>query len=92
MWLHDRPPNTQVAYRRDAERFLTFVAYQLREVTLADIQAFADSLDGKPSTRARTLAAVKSLLSFGQRTGYLALNVGAAVKLRRAKTHSPSAS
>ncbi len=29
----------------------------------------------------RTLAAVKSLLAFGQRTGYLALNVGAALKL-----------
>ena len=33
------------------------------------------------SSRARTLAAVKSLLAFGQRTGYLPLNVGAALKL-----------
>jgi hypothetical protein len=54
-------------------------------VTLGDVQAFADSLTGKPSSRARTLAAVKSLLSFGQRTGYLPLNVGAAVKLPRRK-------
>jgi integrase/recombinase XerD len=49
--------------------------------TLADVQAFADSLDGAPASRARTLAAVKSLLSFGQRVGYLPLNLGAAVKI-----------
>ena len=34
-----------------------------------------------PSSRARTLAAIKSLFSFGQRVGYLSFNVGAAVKL-----------
>jgi integrase/recombinase XerD len=50
-------------------------------ITLGDLQTFADSLIGKPSSRSRTLAAVKSLLAFGQRTGYLALNVGAALKL-----------
>jgi integrase/recombinase XerD len=42
-------------------------------------------LTGKPSSQARTLAAIKSLLSFGQRTGYLQMNVGAAVKLPRSK-------
>src|SRR4029077_7271342 len=34
-----------------------------------------------PATRIRALAAVKSLLTFGQRTGFLVLNVGAALKL-----------
>ena len=81
MWLHGRPVHTQTAYRRDANRFLAFVNCSLKEVTLGDVQAFADSLEGKPSSRARTLAAVKSLLAFGHRTGYLPLNVGAAVKL-----------
>ena len=33
------------------------------------------------SSRARTIAAVRSLLAFGQRTGYLPLDVGAALKL-----------
>jgi integrase/recombinase XerD len=80
-WLHGHSAHTQRAYRRDAERFLAFVARPLHEVTLGDVQAFADSLDGKPASRARTLAAIKSLLSFAQRTGYLPLNVGAAVKL-----------
>ena len=61
--------------------FMAFVARPLATVTLGNVQAFADSLTGKPSWRARTLAAVKSLLAFGQRTGYLPLNVGAGVKL-----------
>jgi integrase/recombinase XerD len=41
--------------------------------------------DLAPSSRARTLAAIKSLLAFGQRTGYLPLNVGAALKLSARK-------
>jgi integrase/recombinase XerD len=85
LWLHGRPPHTQRAYRADSDRFLAFVARPLPMVTLGDVQTFADSLTGKPSSRARTLAAVKSLLAFGQRTGYLPLNVGAAVKLPASK-------
>jgi len=86
LWLHGRPPHTQRAYRADVARFLTFVATPLATVTLGDAQAFSDSLAGlAPSSRTRTLAAVKSLLAFGQRTGYLPLNVGAAVKLQQGK-------
>lgn len=87
LWLHGRSRHTQRAYRADSERFRVFVAKPLAMVTLGDLQAFADSLEGliKPSSRARTLAAVKSLLAFGQRTGYLALNVGAALKLPAGK-------
>jgi integrase/recombinase XerD len=85
LWLHGRSRHTQRAYRADSERFRSFVAKPLAMVTLGDLQAFADSLSGKPSSRSRTLAAVKSLLAFGQRTGYLALNVGAALKLPAGK-------
>ena len=81
LWLHGKSRHTQRAYRADAERFLSFVARPLRAVTLADLQAYADSLSGAPATRIRALSAVKSLLTFGQRTGFLVLNVGAAVKL-----------
>lgn len=81
LWLHGRSHHTQRAYAADAERFRAYVG-ALAMVTLGQVQAFADSLDGlAPSSRARTLAAVKSLLSFGQRIGYLPMNVGAAVKL-----------
>jgi len=81
LWLHGKSRHTQRAYRADAERFLSFVARPLRAVTLADLQAYADSLSGAPATRIRALSAVKSLLTFGQRTGFLVLNVGAVVKL-----------
>jgi integrase/recombinase XerD len=86
LWLHGRSPHTRRAYRADVTRFLVFVAKPLPNVTLGDLQAFADSLEElAPSSRARTLAAIKSLLAFGQRTGYLPLNVGAALKLPTAK-------
>jgi integrase/recombinase XerD len=89
LWLHGRSRHTQRAYRADARRFLAFVAKPLAAVTLGDFQAFADALGEEklgPSSRARTLAAIKSLLAFGQRTGYLTLNVGAALRLPARKT------
>lgn len=85
-WLHGRSQKTIRAYAADAARLLRFVDKSLAQVTLADLQAFADSLaDLKPSSAARTLSAVKSLLSFAQKTGYLPLNVGAALKLPKIK-------
>jgi len=81
LWLHGKSPHTQRAYRTEAARFLMLVARPLRAITLMDLQAYADSLGGAPATRIRALAAVKSLLTFGQRTGFLTLNVGAALKL-----------
>lgn len=59
-------------------------ASRARRPTGADhrgVQAFTDSWAGlAPSSRARTLAAVKPLLAFGQRTGSLPVNVAAVVK------------
>ena len=57
-------------------------------MTLADLQAYAQSLGQgslKAASQNRALTAIKSLLSFGQETGYLPYNVGAAVKLRPAR-------
>ncbi len=59
LWLHGRSDHTQRAYCSDADRFFAFVGRPLATVTLGDVQAFADSLEGlAPSSRARTLAAV----------------------------------
>jgi integrase/recombinase XerD len=81
MWLHGRSAHTVRAYRRDVQRFRTFVEDKpLRAVTLRDLQAFADFITGKPGTRARILAALKSLLSFASKLGALRFNVGAALK------------
>ena len=90
MWLHGRSPHTQRAYSRDATRFLAFAGKPLRQVTLADVQAFADSLAGlAPASRARALAAVKSLLAFAHRIGYLPFDVGAPVRLPGRKDTLP---
>ncbi len=81
LWLHGRSHHTQRAYRAEAERFLAFVGKPLPVVTLSDLQAFSDNVEGEPTTKARALAAVKSLLSFGHRLGYLMFDIGRAVKL-----------
>ncbi len=82
LWLHNRSGHTQRAYRADADRFLLCVGHPLQAVTLGELQDFADSLAAlKPASRVRTLAAVKSLLAFGHRLGYLPFDVGRALKL-----------
>jgi site-specific recombinase XerD len=86
MWLHGRSPHTIRAYRRAYAGFAAFVAGKpLRFVTLGDLQDFADSLAGAPSSRGQTLAAVKSLLSFGMKVGALATNVGTMVAKPKAR-------
>lgn len=82
LWLEGRSPHTQRAYTREAQRFLAFVQKPLATVTLTDLYDFEHGLEGSAATRTRAMAAVKSLLSFGQRVGYLSFNVGAAVRLR----------
>lgn len=80
-WLHGRALRTQVAYRTDIQAFLSFVHKPIRGITLGDLQAFQDAISGAAtSTQSRKLSAVKSLLSFGHKTGYLEFNPGAAVK------------
>lgn len=82
MWLHDKAAHTQRAYGRDIRRFFEQAAKPLQQVTLGDVQAYADSLSAlAPSSQARMLAATKSLLGFAHRIGYLAFDVGAAVQL-----------
>lgn len=84
LWLHGKSLHTQEAYRRDVKQFVDFVDLPLSLVKLQHIWGWADYLQQirlAASTRARKLAAVKSLFSFGHRIGYLAFNVGAAVTL-----------
>src|SRR5215218_1909183 len=82
LWLHERSPHTQRAYRADVERFRRRAGKLLRTVTLADLQDFANSLTGgAAASRYRTLSAVKSLLAFGHRLGYLPFDVGRALRL-----------
>jgi len=82
IWLHGRSVHTQRAYRADIERFQAGAGKWLQQVTMSDLQQFADSLsDLAPASRYRTLSAVKSLLAFGHRIGYLAFDVGRVLRL-----------
>lgn len=83
LWVHGRSPSTVRAYRSDVKRLLAFVPKPLSQIGLADIQSFADSLDGKlaPASKHRCLSAVKSLFAFGHRVGYLRFDVAAPLRL-----------
>lgn len=83
LWVHGRSPATVRAYRADARRFLGAVGRPLGGIALADIQSFADSLDGTlaPASKHRCLSAVKSLLAFAMRVGYLRFDVGRPLRL-----------
>ncbi len=86
LWLHGRPGTTTRAYSSDVDQFIAFVGKRLQSITVGDLQEFADTLaELSDASRARKLSAVKSLLSYGHRIGYLPFNVGAPVRLPRVK-------
>ncbi len=87
-WLHERPAHTQRAYRGNVARFLAHVGKPLAAVTLVDLQGYADALvadDLAPASRARMLAAVKSLLTVAHTAGYLPFNPGRGLRLPAAR-------
>lgn len=84
LWLHGRPQTTQRSYRTAVDRLTTHIRKPLHQMTLGDIQGFADSLDAaalQPATRRRLLAAAKSLFSFGHGFGYLAFDTAKPLRL-----------
>jgi len=85
LWLHGRSACTQRAYGSDVAAFLAFVGVELRRVTLGDVQAFSDTLTGADKSRARRIAAVRSLLTFAHKVGYVSFNVGAAMRSPKVK-------
>lgn len=83
LWLFNhRSIHTKLAYSGDISQFREFTRKPLREVGLPDLVGFAKSLDKMADTsRSRILSAVKSLLSFGHKVGYLSFDVGEAFQL-----------
>jgi integrase/recombinase XerD len=85
LWLAKQSsPHTRSCYRRDADRILSYSTKSLKDITLADLQRFAQSLveDGlAPISRARTVAAIKSLFGFCHRIRYIAFNPGTELAL-----------
>jgi integrase/recombinase XerD len=86
LWLHGRSPHTQKAYTGDIVRLFKFVNKQLRHITLGDLQGFADSLieEGlKPASQNRILAAVKSLITFAYKIGYLKFDISKPLRVSK---------
>lgn len=82
MWLHGKAAGTQKWYAREARDFLDFVGTGLQSATIKDLQEFAERLLGfAESTRARKLAAIKSLFSYATKIGYLEQNWGSMLKV-----------
>ena len=85
LWLEKHPsPHTRGCYQRDSERLLNHAKKPLARITLGDLQSFAQSLTSAglaPISRARTLAAVKSLFGFCCRMRYLPANPAAELAL-----------
>jgi integrase/recombinase XerC len=89
LWLHGRAENTIAAYRRDVAGFFSATGKPLVDIQLADLQAFADSMaTTSPATRARHLAAVRSLISFAVQMGYLTSDPGKALRIEKASVAS----
>jgi integrase/recombinase XerD len=80
LWLHGKSPHTIRAYAEDIAAYRAVSGKTLRTTYLSDVQKYADVLRGSPATRARRLKALKSLLSFAAKLGYLPFNVGAAIR------------
>lgn len=86
LWLHGKSLHTQKAYQADIEQFLAFAGKPLHQITLQDLQNYADSLTGlSDNTRKRAINSVKSLFTFGHKLGYLPFNVAAALKAPKVK-------
>lgn len=85
MWLHGSCANTRRAYQSDVDRLLAFTGAPLRATTLLQLQRFSDSLTNSVATKRRTLCAIKSLLAFAFELGYVAFDVGRALKVSNKK-------
>ena len=88
LWLHGRSLHTQRAYQKDITDFLQIVETLLRNITLGQLQSYADALHSKelsPASIKRKLASIKSLFTFAHKIGYLIFDVGKPLKTPHSK-------
>ena len=81
LWLAGKSKGTQKTYAGILHRFFTQVPKPLSEITILDLQFYANYLSGlglHPNTLKLHQMAIKSLLAFGAKTGYLRYDVGRA--------------
>lgn len=81
-WLEGRSPHTRRAYEADIRSFMAAVKKPVTTLTESDVAAWFASLVGlAPASRARRIGAIKSLLIFAERRGYLPSNIGTALRV-----------
>ena len=86
LWLHGRPASTRSAYVADVRTLVAHLGRPFRSTTIGDLQSWAETLEPlKPASRARKLAAIKSLFGYGHRIGYLHFDVAAPLLLPKVK-------
>ena len=88
LWMAQKSKTTQQTYRMVVQQFLTFTNKELREVRLEDLTLWLDSFrlrQASVNTINNKLAAIKSLFSFGVKTGYLKANPAALIQTLKSK-------
>lgn len=88
MWLSEREMKSAEslrAYKRDIELFINFTEGKpIAAINYNDLQDYQKALEGNGYSRStinRHMSVVKSLLTYGNKLGYIPFNVGAVVKL-----------
>ncbi len=88
-WLRSKhSPHTRKAYGRDITEFYSRVGKSIAEVKLPNLQDYEDWLRIRHpdiATQRRMLYAVKSLLTFAQKQGYIKFNVGTGLEPPKGK-------
>lgn len=88
LWISQKALSTQKTYITISRQFLEFTGKELKEVMLEDILLWLESFQlrgASQNTVNNKLAAIKSLFSFGVKTGYLRANSASMIKTIKAK-------
>ncbi len=88
LWISQKALSTQKTYITVSRQFLTFAGKELEEVKLEDVLLWLESFQLRKSSQNtinNKLAAIKSLFSFGVKTGYLSANPTSMIKVPKPK-------
>ncbi|MDV3002920.1 MAG: Tyrosine recombinase XerC [Chroococcopsis gigantea SAG 12.99] len=87
LFLSDKATTTKISYSGTLKSFMAFVGKPLREMKLEDVTLWLNrlKLTYKPATIANKTLVIKSLFSFGLKTGYLTANPMMLVKTPKHK-------
>ena len=87
-WISQKAKTTQNTYITASRQFLEFTGKELKEVMVEDILLWLESFQlrgASQNTVNNKLGSIKSLFSFGVKTGYLRANPASMIKTPKAK-------